>query len=134
MAAATGSADPHGLGALCGQLGLFSRRSAKTATLVVASSLAEGERAELLVAGRFRGEDGVAVLTGDRLVLANDREWKPDVEVVELTSGLVIEGWQDDKTASLLFRHGDRTVAIEQIAERELAQRMAAAVRARVGA
>jgi hypothetical protein len=114
-----------------GQLGLFARRSVKSAALVVASMLDEGEQVEVLVAGRFRGDDGIAVVTARRVVVVNDREWKPEVEIIDIGPALSVQGWQDDRTASLLFEDGARSVAIEQIAERELAQRMAGVVRSR---
>jgi hypothetical protein len=127
-----GPSDPHRIGQQVGALGMFSRRSGKAAILVIASQLDEDELVEVLVSGRFRGEDGVAVVTQRRLILANDREWKPDVVEVALSPGLSVQGWQDDKTASLVFQRQGLAVTIDQIGEREMAQRMAAVVRARV--
>jgi hypothetical protein len=121
------------MGQAVSALGMFSKRSGRVAFALVASLLDEGEVIEVLVQGRFRGEDGAAVLTDRRLVVANDREWKPDIEIVELGPGLTVQGWQDDRSAALVFQRGERTTTIDQIGERDLAQRMAALVRARVG-
>ncbi|TML16525.1 MAG: hypothetical protein E6G39_05585 [Actinobacteria bacterium] len=63
--------------------------------------------------------------------MANDREWKPDLLSIPITRGLAVQGWQDDKTASLVFQHDGTASTIDQIGEREMAQRMAAVVRAR---
>jgi hypothetical protein len=131
--ASTGPADPHLLGAAISRLGMFSRRSGKVAFALIAHTLEPGEHVEVLVQGRYKGEDGAAAVTERRVVLANDREWKPDVETIDLVSGLTVQGWADDRTASLVFQRDGVTSTIEQIGERELAQRMAALVRARVG-
>jgi hypothetical protein len=111
---------------------MFSRRSGRAPFLVIASTLAAGERVEVIVQGRFNGEDGAAALTDRRIVLANDREWKPDIETVEFGPGLTVQGWADDRTASLTFQRGAQSTTIEGIGEKELAQRFAALARARV--
>jgi hypothetical protein len=128
-----GPIDPHRIGTAIGGIGMFSRRAGKVAFAVIATVLDDNETVEVLVQGRFRGEDGAAVLTNRRLVLANDREWKPDIEVVQLSPGLTVQGWQDDRSAALAFNRGDASTVIDQIGEKDSAQRMAAAVRARVG-
>jgi hypothetical protein len=130
----SGPTDPHGLAAQVGALGMFSRRSGKTAILLIASQLEPGEQVEVLVSGRFRGEDGAAVVTPTRVLLANDREWKPDILSIAITKGLAVQGWQDDKSASLVFQHDGTATTIDQIGEREMAQRMAAVVRSRAAA
>ena len=100
---------------------------------MIAAELDPGERVEVVVQGRFLGEDGAAALTDRRIVLANDREWKPDVEVVALGPGLTVQGWADDRVASLTFQRGATSTTIEGISEKELAQRFAALARARIG-
>jgi hypothetical protein len=110
---------------------MFSRRSGRAAFLLIANELDPGERVEVLVQGRYNGEDGAAALTDRRIVLANDREWKPDIEVIELRPGLTIQGMADDRTASLTFVRGTLSAVIEGISERELAQRFAALARSR---
>ena len=126
-----GPDDPHRFGPHVSALGMFSRRSGKAAILIIATQLANDEEVEVLVSGRFRGEDGAAVATRTRLILANDREWQPDVAIVALDSELSVQGWQDDKTASLVFQHAGGALTIDQIGEREMAQKLAAYVRSR---
>lgn len=92
----------------------------------------EGETIEALVVGRFRGEDGACVVTGNRVILANDREWKPDVHSIAIEAGLAVQGWQDDKSASLVFQHSGPAATIDQIGEREMAQKLAVVLRAKV--
>ena len=126
-------ADPHRLGQAVGQLGMFSKRSGRVAFGILGALLQDGETVDVVVQGRFGGEDGAAVATDRRVLFVNDREWKPDVTVVPYLSGLVVKGWQDDRTAALIFEFEGNSISIDQISERELAQRMASIVRARVG-
>ena len=124
--------DPHRLGQAVGQLGMFSKRAGRICFGIVGALLDGDEVVDVLVQGRFGGEDGVAVATDRRVLLVNDREWKPDVQSLPYVHGLVVKGWQDDRTASLIFEFEGRTTTIEQIGDRELAQRVAALVRTRV--
>lgn len=125
--------DPHGIGVAISSLGLFARRSGKVAFSVIAHLLDHDERVEVMVVGRFLGENGAAAVTNKRVVIVNDREWKPEVETIPFTPGLSVQGWQDDRAATLAFEHAGRQVVIDQIGDRELAQRVAALVRSRCG-
>ena len=126
------ASDPHRIGVAVGGLGMFAKRAGRACFAVVGALLEDGELVDVLVQGRFNGEDGVAVATDRRVLLVNDREWKPDVVALPYLRGMVVKGWQDDRSASLIFEFEGATVTIEQIGERELAQRLAAVVRARV--
>jgi hypothetical protein len=111
---------------------VFARRAGRVAFAVIATELEPDEQVVVVLQGKFLGEDGAAVLTQRRLVLANDREWKPDIQSVPIGPGLTVQGWQDDRTASLVFVQGGTTTTIDQISDRELAQRVASLVRSRV--
>jgi hypothetical protein len=124
-----GPTDPHRIGVGLAELGIFSKRSARLPFAVIATVLHEGEVVEALVQGRFRGHDGGAVVTASRVVLANDREWKPDVVSIPLVPGVTVQGWQDERAASLVFTHEGGVDTIDQIGERELAKRVATVVR-----
>ena len=82
--------------------------------------------------GRFQGQPGVAVLIARRVLLVNEAQWKVGVERIDIDAALTVQGWQDDKVASLIFQAGDRSVTIEGIGDRALAQEMAGRVRAKV--
>ena len=133
VAASTGPSDPHRLGQAVGLLGLFSKRAGRVCFGIVGALLDDGELVDVLVQGRLGGEDAVAVVTDRRVLFVNDREWKPDVTSLPYLPGLVVKGWQDDRTASLVFEFEGRSTTIEQIGDRDLAQRVATVVRARVG-
>ncbi len=129
-----GVSDPSGLGVAFNQMGMFTKRSARIAVGVIGVVLDPGEMVEVLVAGRYRGNDGVVALTDRRLVVVNDREWRPDVEELIIAPGTTIQGWQDDRSAAVVIQApSGATITIDQISERENAQRLAAAIRARAG-
>jgi hypothetical protein len=85
------------------------------------------------VQGRFRGEPGVCILTSKGLVLVNDRLWKPDVVRIDLTPQLNVQGWQDNRVASLMFQGPGVQEVVDLIPDRPLAQMLAQRVRARLG-
>ena len=114
------------------RLGPSARKQGKTAFAVASALLDPGEMVEAVVQGRFQGQPGVAVLTANRVLLVNEGPWKAGVESVSMEPGLTVQGWQDDKVASLIFQSGDRSVTIEAIGDRALAQEMAGRVRAKV--
>ncbi|HKY65102.1 MAG TPA: hypothetical protein VJM49_01970, partial [Acidimicrobiales bacterium] len=121
--------DPHGLGLAAMRLGGGARRSGKVALAVLATVLGEGDLVAVVVQGRFRGEPAVAALVDRRVVVANDRQWKPDVVEIPVDADLVVHGWQDDRTAALTFVRGDITEVVERIGDRGLAVEMAHRIR-----
>ncbi|HEY8524782.1 MAG TPA: hypothetical protein VIL48_07465 [Acidimicrobiales bacterium] len=124
--------DPHAIGLAVARLGGGSRRAAKVALAVLASSLGEGDVVEAIVQGRFRNEAGVAALVGTKVVLVNDARWKPDVVVLPVGPSLQVQGWQDDRKASLTFVLPGGHERIEEIFDRPLAIEMAQRIRDRV--
>ena len=101
---------------------------------IVSALLEEGETVAVAVAGKVLGDSAVAAYTNKRLVVVNDREWKPVVELIDIEPGVAVQGWQDDRHASLTFQVGDRTVTIDQIRDRQLAQELAQRLRDDTGA
>jgi len=129
----TGPVDPHGFGAAIERLGFLTKRSARLPALIAATELADGERVELIVQGTWLGRTAVGVLTDRRLVVANDREWKPDIRSVETGPGLVVQGWGDERSASLHLSGAGEPVGIADIGDAGLARELAQALRARAG-
>jgi hypothetical protein len=93
--------------------------------------LGEGDIVEAIVQGRFRGSAGVVALVGPRVVIVNDRQWKPDTLVVPVSRNLQVQGWQDDRTASLTFVFPEGHERIEAIFDRPLAIDLAQRIRDR---
>jgi hypothetical protein len=133
-AASPGIEDPHGIGPAIGRLGIIARRSAKVPVAILSAALQEGDSVEMLVQGRFRGFTAVGAFVGGAVVLVNDRQWKPDVVRVELTPELLVQGWQDDRTASLTFVTPGGHEVLDGIDNRPLAVELAQRVRERVTA
>lgn len=109
-------------------------RAGRIALGALAMLLEPDELVEAVVQGAYQGHQGVCVLTPTRVVLVNDHEWVPDSRVIPLTTDLLVQGWQDDRTASLIFVTGGQSVTISQIADRPLAQDLAHRIRSRVAA
>jgi hypothetical protein len=133
-AAPAGVVDPHVLGPAVQRLSAAALRTGRVAIGMLSMLLEEGETIEALVGGRYQNQAGVAALTSTRLILVNEHEWVPDIRIVTLTSDLVVQGWQDDRTASLIFVTEGMSVTFSFIIDRPLAQEMAQLVRNRVAA
>jgi hypothetical protein len=123
------SYDPHGVGAAATRLTGGSRRTGKVALAVLGAVLAEGDRVTMVVQGGVRGHAGVAALLPDRVVLVNERQWKPDVVVLPIDASLTVQGWQDERSAVLTFIVEDRHEVVERIIDRGLAIEMAQRIR-----
>ncbi|MGH9212203.1 MAG: hypothetical protein ACRD2C_16200, partial [Acidimicrobiales bacterium] len=114
-------ADPHAVGQAAARMGGGGRRVGKVPALILASILDPEDVVEIVVAGRLRGLNGVVALVGSKVVLVNDREWKPDVLVIPVGINLQVQGWQDDRYATLLFQDGEHQEVLERIPDRLLA-------------
>ena len=130
--APSGPVDPHQLGLAVGRLGSAAKRQGKVAFVVASALLQDGEIVEALVQGHYEGQPGVAVLTQHRVLLVNEAEWKAGTASVDIEPSLTVQGWQDDKVASLIFESAGRQVTIDAIDDRALAQEIAGRVRAKV--
>ena len=95
--------------------------------------LKEGELVEAVVAGKYEGNPAVLALTDQALVLVDDRMWRPVSERFTLDAALQVQGWQDDRTASLTLVTGGRQLVVDQIVDRPLAIEMAQRIRYRIG-
>jgi hypothetical protein len=100
---------------------------------VTGAVLEPGEVVETLVTGRCDGQVTVLALTDRALMLVDDRQWKPRVERFSLDQSLQVQGWQDDRTASLTLLHAGRQIVVEKILDRPFAVDMAQRIRARIG-
>lgn len=126
-------ADPHGFEAALARVGPMARRNARAAVVVAAALLAPDEQVDAVVLGRVYGHSGVVVLTDRRLLVVNDRAWKPDLAELDVAVPLEVAGWQDDRAASLTFTVGDFSLVVDTIRDRDSARELAGKVRDRVG-
>lgn len=123
--------DPFGLGAALGRLGSSGRKSAKASANAAAVLLRDGEVVECAVQGQLYGSNAIVVLTSERILIVNDREYRPDVVEVEVDGAVTVQGWQDDRAAALLIQRNEVTAQIERIGDKALAQEIAQRIRAR---
>jgi hypothetical protein len=93
--------------------------------------LREGERVEGLIQGRFNEANGVVALTGQRLLIVNDKGLKPDVIEVPIDADLDVQGWQEDRTSTMMIRRPERTLVIEHILDANVGAELANNIRAR---
>ncbi|MGQ0616304.1 MAG: hypothetical protein ACT4PW_04850 [Acidimicrobiia bacterium] len=126
--------DPNGLGAAAGRMSGGARRAARAALTAAGVLLAPGEVVECAVHGSMNGHDGVLVLAGRRLLMVNDREWRADVAEFPVDEAVTVQGWQDDRSATLVVRRNADAGQLERIGDRSLAVEMAQRIRARVAA
>ncbi len=123
--------DPAGLGEAVSRLSGGARKAGNAAFFVIAMALEPEERVETVVQCRYRGADGAMALTDRRLLIANARQWQPDLTPVGLEAGLTVRGWQDERSAALVFGRDGHELVVDKIGDRALAQQIAAAVRTR---
>jgi hypothetical protein len=67
-----------------------------------------------------------------RLIAVNDKSWKPEVVEIGIDPGLDVQGWQEDRMATLLLRRPERTVVIDRILDGQVAAELANNIRARI--
>jgi hypothetical protein len=129
-----GVVDPYQLGPAVSRLSPNAQRAGRVAAAILTAMLHDDEQVEALVQGRYQNHAAVGVLTNERILLVNDHEWRPDRREIPIAPDLTVQGWQDDRTASLVFVTEGQSVTIEMITDRPLAQEMAHRIRARVAA
>jgi len=95
--------------------------------------LDDGEVVECVVQGQLYGANAVVVLTNNRLLLVNDREYRPDVVEFDVDSAVTVQGWADDRAAALLIQRNEQTAQVERIGDKPMAQEIAQRIRARSG-
>ena len=115
------------------RLGGGGRRGARAAANAVAVLLREGEVVECIVQGQYLGANAVVLLTNERLLVVNDREFRPDVVELAVDNAVTVQGWADERSASLRIQRNETTVQVERIGDRALAQELAQRIRGRAG-
>jgi hypothetical protein len=126
--------DPNGIGAVIPLMSAGSMRTGRIALGILTGLLEPDERVEGLVQGVYQSYIAVGALTDRRVLLVNEQEWVPRVRSIPLTADLAVQGWQDDRTASLIFQAEGRSITLSGISDRQLAQGFARLLRDRVAA
>ncbi len=128
-----GPPDPFGLAGHLEQMSDATRAHAEVPLLLASLLLTSGESVRVVVPGLIDDIVGVAVVTGDRVLLVNGRRWNPAAYEFRIGPGLVVEGWQEADTAMLTFV-AEETVRIAAIVDKPLAFEAARTVRELVAA
>lgn len=124
--------DPHGMVPAIGRLSSGSLRAGRVALGILSALLEHGEVVDAIVQGNYQHQVAVAALTDRRVLLVNEHEWDPTVRSMPLEAELVVQGWQDDRSASLIFIHDNTSITFSLITDRPLAQDFAHRIRAKV--
>jgi hypothetical protein len=114
------------------RLGSAAKRAGKVSFAVLTAMLDPDDMAEIVIQGRIHGVPGAAALVGSKIVLVNERFWKPEVIVVELDATTQVQGWQDDRTATVMISDPEHREVVERVPDRLLAVEFAQRVRDRV--
>ncbi|MGI9621730.1 MAG: hypothetical protein ACR2PK_02750 [Acidimicrobiales bacterium] len=119
------------MGSALGVLLGGSRRTARAAATAAVTTLVDGETVEIVVGGRFLAHDAVVLLTDRRVIIANSREWDPEIVSIDNLGELGVEGWVDRRSATLRLTDGDDAHVVDRINDTTVAERLTAAMRAR---
>jgi len=114
-------------------MGGGSRRAGRVAFMVLSGALNPGERIDALAQCRYLGADAALAVTPDRVLIVNAREWDPDIESISFSPGLTVQGWQDQRSACLVFTHDGNASVVDRISNMAAAKAVADLVRSRVG-
>ena len=123
--------DPFRLGGALSRLGGGGRKNAKAAANAAAVLLRDGETVECIAQGQFYGANAVVILTNQRLLVVNDREFRPDIVDFVVDGAITVQGWADERVAAVLIQRNELTAQIERIGDKAIAQELAQRIRAR---
>jgi hypothetical protein len=130
---ASGTAeDPHNFGDAVAGIPSETQKRAVAAVVAAATALEPGEQVQALICGEYLADDGVAVLTDRRVILANSRTFAPEIHSMPLASINDVKGWADSGRATLRFFGEDGAFVVGGIKEVESAQTFASAVRGKI--
>lgn len=93
--------------------------------------LVDGETVRYAVGGRFRAKDGVVMLTNRRLIVANDREWDPEVVVIDDLDAVQIEHWVERRAAILRITADGKAHVVDRINDLEVVETLVESVQNR---
>lgn len=100
--------------------------------LAAAVELKDGEQVSGLVVGEYLGHAGVAVVTPDRVLLINSRQYAPDIDSLARADIDEVKGWIEGNRATLRISGGGQGLVIGNIRELDTVQAVAAQLRGEV--
>jgi hypothetical protein len=124
--------DPCSLGPAVARMSAAARRAGAVSLGILSTVLLDGEVVEVVVQGTYQHQPAVVALTDRRVVVVNERRWRPDVRSIAVTRDLVVQGWQDERQATLVFASEGRSVSVSAVEDRPLARDLARQLRDKV--
>ena len=73
---------------------------------MMALVLEADEQVEQVLVGRYLGQQAALALTSKRVLIVNEALWRPEVVSLATDDQLSVQGWHDNRTASLSFQCG----------------------------
>jgi hypothetical protein len=105
------------------------RERAHVALSVAGALLRDDEVVRGVVTGQMLGRPAAVVVTGERVLVVNDRRWQPVVDVFRIDADLVVRGRHDRHVAALSFADATRVSMIDGISEVLIAIELAERIR-----
>ncbi len=121
--------DPHDFDKAVARLRHDEIERARVSLTVCGALLDRSERVRSVVTGQMLGCSAAVVLTDRRVLVVNERRWRPIVDIYELGPELNVRGRHDGHVAALSFSDDTRLSMVDGIGEVELAVALARATR-----
>jgi hypothetical protein len=124
-----GVEDPHGLREAVAGLDPAAVEWAAVPIAVCGALLRPDEQVLAAVTGQMLGRPAVIVVTGSRVLVANNQRWQPIVDEFPIDSSLVVRGRHDRAVAALSFAGPSRLTMVEGITDVRAAVELAEHIR-----
>ncbi len=121
--------DPQDFGKAVDRLHPDDVERARVPLAVCGALLDRAERVRSVVTGQMLGRPAAVVLTDRRVLVVNERRWRPIIDSYDLGPDLRVRGRQDGRVAALSFADEDRLTMVDGIGEVEMAVALAKATR-----
>jgi len=121
--------DPHGFETAILRLHPQDRERAHVPLSVCGALLDDDEDVKGVVTGQMLGRPAAVVVTGERVLVVNDRRWQPVVDVFRIDAELVVRGRHDRHVAALSFADATRVSMVDGISEVLIAIELAGHIR-----
>ncbi len=122
--------DSFGLFLAVERLSPTTRAQSKTALAAAAARLQHPEQVTGALGGHIDQRPCAVISTDQRVIIATERGWVPDVEELMISPSLLVHGKHDGGIATIDFVHDEHTVTVTEISDVSAAVDMANKIRA----
>lgn len=113
--------DGHALDRAVSRLRSDDQEAARVPLAVCGALVEPDEQVHGVVTGIMHGCAAAVVLTNSRVLVVNERRWRPVVELFALEEAPVVIGHHDGQVATISFSDGSRSVTVNEIRDVDLA-------------